>query len=70
MISVPESFLHAELDYRREQFRSQFAVSAQPREVRRPRLRPAARRVAGHLPRRLTYLTTRRTDLRLGVCDD
>ncbi len=52
MISTQEPFLHAELDYRRERIRSQFAASAQRRAARLAS-RPPAARVGGHPAGRL-----------------
>ena len=53
MISTQEPFLHAELDYRRERIRSQFAAAAQRRAARLASRPPAARRVGGHPAGRL-----------------
>lgn len=52
MISTQEPFLHAELDYRRERIRSQFAAAAQRRAARLAS-RPPAARVGGHPAGRL-----------------
>ena len=48
-----EPFVQAELEFRRDRIRSQFAASAQRKAARRARRLPAARRVAGHLSGRL-----------------
>jgi hypothetical protein len=53
MISTQEPFPHAELDYRRERIRSQFAGSAQRQAARLVRRPPTARRVGGHSRGRL-----------------
>jgi hypothetical protein len=53
MLTTQEPFLSAELEFRRNQIRDQFAASAQRKAARRARRLPAARRAAGILSGRL-----------------
>lgn len=53
MMTTPEPFLRAEVDYRRDRIRADFAAIARRREARRARQRPVARRAAAQLTERL-----------------
>jgi hypothetical protein len=53
MYPTPEHLIQAEVDYRRERIRSQFAASAQRRARRQARQMPAARHTVAHRAARL-----------------
>jgi len=53
MYPTPDHIIQAEVDFRRERIRAQFAATAQRRAARRARRLPAARHTAAHRPARL-----------------
>jgi len=53
MYPTPDHIIQAEVEFRRERIRAQFAATAQRRAARRARNTPATRHTAGHRPARL-----------------